>query len=328
MAASRSEEMIMKIKKFHLSTEQALEISLVLIIAALASLLHQVRDMRLVVLHLFVLPIVLAGFYLGRYRAGAFALFSVAVATIIVSLDLGGFASSNSPLMIALAMTLWGATLGLTAILVGTLCDDRDAKSVEAHEAHVGVVEVLARYLQSANPRLESRAKRVAELSRAVAATMRLSPKEVDDIHVAALLADMENIEITARVIKKAFGELQADEQVEQRTIYGTELVRSLGAVLSGAFPLILKLEKGSQDQPDAEFPFGARIIRTVRAYVQLAEEPWAKEQTPHQVLQELRADAGLEHHPAVLHALETVIARLPDHGAEGRVDELEAVVA
>jgi HD-GYP domain-containing protein (c-di-GMP phosphodiesterase class II) len=299
-------------KKFRLTSEQALEISLVVIIAALAALLHQVRDMRLVVLHLFVLPIVLAGFYLGRYRAGAFALLSVAVATIIVSLDLGGFASSNSPMIIALAMTLWGATLGLTAILVGTLCDERDAKSVEAHEAHVGVVEVLASYLQSANPRLEGRAKRVAELSRAVAQTMRLSTREIDDIHVAALLADMENIEITARVIKKAFGELQTDEQVEQRTIYGTELVRSLGTILSGAFPLILKVEKDNQD-PDAEVPFGARIIRTVRTYVQLTEEPWVKDlQDPKQVLEELRADGGIDHHPAVVHALETVVAKSP----------------
>src|SRR5688572_10611980 len=246
-------------KRFRPTSEQSLEIALVLVIAALACLLHEVREMRLVVLNLFFLPIVLAGFFLGRYRAGAFALFSVAVATIIVSLDLTGFSAGSSPLTVALAMTLWGAVLGLTAILVGTLCDDREAKKVEAKEAHVGVVEVLARYLQTANPRLESRAKRVAELSRAVAQTMRLSGKEIDDIHVAALLADMENIEITARVIKKAFGELQADEQVEQRTIYGTELVRSLGAVLSGAFPLILKLEKDNVDSPDSEVPFGAR---------------------------------------------------------------------
>jgi hypothetical protein len=314
-------------KKFRLTSEQSLEVALVLVIAALACLLHEVREMRLVVLNLFFLPIVLAGFFLGRYRAGAFALFSVAVATIIVSLDLNGFAAGSSPLAVALAMTLWGAILGLTAILVGTLCDDRDAKKVEAREAHVGVVEVLARYLQTANPRLENRAKRVAELSRAVAQTMRLSAKEIDDIHVAALLADMENIEITARVIKKAFGELQSDEEVEQRTIYGTELVRSLGAVLSGAFPLILKLEKENLETPDAEVPFGARIIRTVRTFVQLSEDPWAR-QLPdsRQVLDELHADDGLCHHPAVVHALETVITQTPHLGLTSEPEQLASV--
>ena len=39
----------------------------------------------------------------------------------------------------------------------------------ELHEAYVGVVSVLATYLQSANPNAKARSTRVAELSQAVA---------------------------------------------------------------------------------------------------------------------------------------------------------------
>ena len=43
----------------------------------------------------------------------------------------------------------------MTALLVGSLSDERKAKVRELHEAYVGVVEVLSKYLQSANPRID-----------------------------------------------------------------------------------------------------------------------------------------------------------------------------
>lgn len=208
--------------------DRTLEVMLIVVTAGLAAVLYSTDGVKMVALNLFYLPVVLAGFFLGRYRAGILALLSVVVATIVIAQDLNDFANSPSPLMVGLAITLWGAVLGLTALMVGTLCDDLVAKAVEAHEAHVGVVEVLARYLQAANPHLESRAKRIANLAEKVARKMRLSSKEIDDIRVAALLMDIENIEITARVIKKAVGELE-DRGEQQRTFHGSELVQSLG---------------------------------------------------------------------------------------------------
>jgi HD-GYP domain-containing protein (c-di-GMP phosphodiesterase class II) len=291
--------------------ERILEIMLVLVTLGLACLLHATTAVKLMVLNLFYLPVVLAGFFLGRYRAGVLALLSVVVATIVVMSDLHGFMSDMTPLMVAIAVTLWGAVLGLTSLLVGTLCDDRDSKATEAHEAHVGVVEVLARYLQSANPTLQHRALRVAQLSELVARRMRLSAKEIDDIRVAALLVDMENIEITARVIRKAVDELEDSHDIEQRTFNGTELVQSLGSALKGAFPLLLaQTAHAPGDVNGAEVPFGARIIRAVRALVQLTDSSWDRSNlSPQHALDDLRTDVDADYHPAVLHALEEVLA-------------------
>ncbi len=293
------------------TNERFLEVSLVFITIALAAVLYVGGHMQLAVLNLFFLPVVLAGFFLGRYRAGVLALFAVVIASIVMTLDMSAVYNPTSPLLIALAVLLWGAVLGLAALLVGTLSDDCTTKAMEAHEAHVGVIEVLAKYLQSANPHLESRAKRVAEISEQVALRMRLSAKEIDDIRIAALLIDMENIEITARVIRKAVGELQ-DSDVQQRTFHGMELVRSLGSVLTGAFPLLLnQTESAATDVREQQMPFGARIIRTVRAYTQLEADPWdAEPLSPGQIIAELRGDADAEYHPAVLHALEDVVLR------------------
>lgn len=292
--------------------EHVLEIMLVLITLGLACLLYSTSGVKLMILNLFFLPVVLAGFYLGRYRAGILALLSVVAASIVVVSDLSGFVVRSGPLTIGVALTLWGATLGLTSLLVGTLCEERDNKALEAHEAHVGVVEVLARYLQSANPQLQNRALRVAQLAEAVARRMRLSTKEIDDLRVAALLMDMENIEITARVIRKAVDELGDSQKVEQRTFNGTELVQSLGSTLKGAFPLLLSQQCSSERGGEsATVPFGARIIHTVRSYVQLTETSWnGSGLSPDDAMDELRCDLDSEYHPAVLHALNQVVSQ------------------
>lgn len=288
------------------ANQHFLEIILILVTFGLACLLHETAGHKITVLNLFFLPVVLAGFYLGRYRAGVLALLCVVTASAIVMMDIHHFASFSTPIAAILALMIWGAVLGLTAILVGTLNDERTVKATEAREAHVGVVEVLARYLQSANPNIEGRAVRVSKLSEQVAHKMRLSGKEIDDIRVAALLIDMENIEITARVIKKAVGALEEGD--DHHIIHGTELVQSLGSVLTGAFPLLLN-QTMADDIENEDMPFGARILRTVRAYDELVHGLWdGAINDPAEAIEELKSDLDADHHPAVLHALGEVL--------------------
>ncbi len=255
--------------------ERQLEIMLVLITLAMASILFYVETSQVVMLNLFFLPIILAGFFLGRYRAGVLAFLSVIAATIVIAIDVNRFAFQVSPIMVILSVMIWGAVLGMSALLVGTLSDDRNLRALEAHEAHVGVVEVLARYLQSADSQLHAQAMRIVDLSEQVANNMRLSRREIDDLRVAAMLMDVENIEITARVIRKAVGHYE-DENLAPATIHGTELVHSLRNVLTGASPLII----GSLSIHTSDLPLGARILRTVRSFVEL-ERVAAGEDSP-----------------------------------------------
>ncbi len=305
--------------------QRTIEISLILVAIGMTCLLYETTGYGVSVLNLFFLPIVLAGFFLGRYRAGVLALLSGVSVTGVVMLDMGNFAVFLSPLATALSLTIWGAVLGLTAILVGTLSDECLTRAIEAREAHVGVVEVLARYLQTGNPHLQSRAMRMAELSEKVAKAMRLSEKEIDDIRVATLLMDIENIEITSRVIRKAVGVLE--DEKEQNTFAGSELVQSLGNVLTSAFPLLLnQVESGEVAEvgTDAQ-PIGARILRTVRAYDDLVHNSWGSTLVePQEVLDELKSDMDAEHHPAVLYALEKVLMATdkPTTGESGKTDE------
>ena len=289
--------------------EHFLEVILTVIVLGCSSLLTSLPAAKVAVLNLYFLPVVLAGFFLGRYRAGALALLSAITAGMLISGDLNGFASSNSPVMVSLTLTVWAAVLGLTAILVGSLKDDLVDKASEAREAQGGVVELLSRYLQSVNPQLENRSQRVARMCEQIALKLRLEPREIDNIRVASVLADMENIEITARIVRKAVGELKpvAGQLDQQRIVSGPELVRSLGEVLSGAFPLVAP--SMSQFNGNDTTPFGSRIIQVVRAYCRTLDETG---DAPEYVIAELMTDIGATYHPAVLHALSEVVGASP----------------
>lgn len=309
--------------------QHTLETMLLIVVVGLACLFYQVQGYKLVVLNLFYLPVVLCAFFLGTYRAGILAVFCVTVASIVTVTNLPGFASFFSPLMIGLVVTVWGAVLGLVAILVGTLSDERKAKTAELHEAYVGVVEVLSRYLQSANARLKARSIRVAELSQKVAIAMKLPLKLVDDVRIAALLYDIGNVEVTTRVFRKAVGSLETDpNKLEQHTFRGIDLIQSLGSVLSGASPMLVHQPDVAQDpQSLSDIPLGTRIIWAVRAYDDLTAEqqPGRRTLNPIQAIDELRRDQNGGYDSEVTEALARVVAA---GDAEESYDSLELTAA
>jgi hypothetical protein len=252
-----------------------LELSLIGSSLGLSVLVAALSGNKVVALNLFYLPVVLGGFFLGRYRAGVMALLCVIAASLALARNPGEFASSQSIVVVGLSMLVWGAVLCMTALLVGSLSDERNAKVHELHEAYVGVVEVLSKYLQGANPRLKDRATRVAELCHRVASQMRLPPQEIDDIRVAALMLDLGKIEVTTRLVSRAVDSLETNpEPMEQHSFHGIDLVHSLGTVLKGAVPLLasqgdtgLGAEVVGVQGAAENHPVGARVIRMVRAY-------------------------------------------------------------
>ncbi|UCG33541.1 MAG: hypothetical protein JSU68_02695 [Phycisphaerales bacterium] len=298
-----------------------LEVMLIIVVLGMAAVVSQMGGYKMVVLSLFFMPIVLSGYYLGRSSACVLALFSALAVTIAVAWDATAFAALDMPILIGLAIVLWAATLGLTAILVGTLCDERAATVKELHEAYVGVVEVLAKYLQSAHSDVKARSQRVAELSQAVAEELELSPRHVDNVRVAALLRDLGDVEITTKFINKAVAALgteSSSSEGRRHTFRGTDLVQSLGNVLHGAMPLLLNdQDENFNHGPTAGerkvdlAPVGARIIQVVRAYDALATGPdGASKLSPEDAVAAVRAGGLAVRDPQVVGALERVLRR------------------
>lgn len=297
-----------------------LEIMLMIVVIGMTYLMLRMGGYKAVALNLFFLPIVLSGYYLGRAHAGILALFTALLVTIATIMDSTGYAAYVSTFTIGLALIVWAGVLGLTALLVGTLCDERAAKADELHEAYIGVVEVLSKYLQSGNPRVKARSVRTAEISQMVADELGLPRQQVDDVRVGALLWDLENVEVTTKLLSRAVGVLEGQPAFHEKTSFlGVDLVHSLAEVLRGAVPLLLTQEDdpdaggitGDAESPRTEVPLGARIIRLVRLFD--SKTSVTASDSGHGALQavaDLRKTVSEESDREVLDALERVARR------------------
>jgi len=252
-----------------------LEIMLMIVVIGMTFLMFRMGGYKSVALNLFFLPIVISGYYLGRAHAGVLAFFTALIVAIACLLDSSGFSPYMSTFTMTLALVIWAGVLGLTALLVGTLCDERAAKADELHDAYIGVIEVLSKYLQNGNPRVKARSTRTAEIAQMVADELGLSRQRIDDVRVGALLWDLEDVEVTTRLLSRAVDVLEGQPSGhEKHTFLGTDLVHSLTEVLRGAVPLLLthgyESGGGSGDNDSSFGPdamLGAHIIRMVRLF-------------------------------------------------------------
>lgn len=293
--------------------QRILEVMLIVVTLALTCLVYKVESYKLVTLNLFFLPVVLAASFLGRYTAGIMAVFCVATTSLVCMLQVDGFAGNMSPLAIGLAATLWGAILCLTALLVGTLSDERTAQALELHEAYVGVVEVVAKYLQGGNSQLNACTARVVTLSQRIALEMRLSSKRIDDLRVAALMQGFSKVEVTTKVISKAVLSLEAQRDTQKYSFHGADLVNSLGGVLHGAIPILLgqdaALSTEFSTQTRTEPPVGANILSIARAFVVSTMGQRDAVLEPAEAIRELRAERTSALDGEILDVLERVVS-------------------
>ncbi|HEX3725311.1 MAG TPA: HD domain-containing phosphohydrolase [Pirellulales bacterium] len=293
-----------------------LELMLIAVTIALTCLVYRTNGYKFVTLNLFYLPVVLAGFFLGRYATGILAVFCVLTTSMVCALQLNEFATAPSGTAVGLTVIVWAAILCLTALLVGTLSDERTAQAAELHEAYVGVVEVLAKYLQGGDPQLNAATNRVVSLSQKIAQLMRLPAKCIDDIRVAALMQGFSKIEITTKVISKAVHNLEGRSNPDDFSFHGTDLVHSLSGVLRGAIPILVNQEPlllaSLPERPSSEVPIGAQILRVARAYDTLTTGRGLDNLSPSEALSELRSDQAAAYNFEVLEMLDRIVSEQP----------------
>jgi len=121
--ASEKKSKLTYLAKEVLKSHRYLEMLLVVsVFGATAVMLSYSLD-NPVVLHLFYVPVVLTGFFRGAYRARLMSLLCILTATTVFLPTFNEAATGGVLLGPVFAFMLWGATLVLIAVMVGTLSD-------------------------------------------------------------------------------------------------------------------------------------------------------------------------------------------------------------
>jgi len=165
---------------------------LVLLLVASLLAIHGFIEYKKAFLSFYYLPVIVAGFYLGRnaaVRAAVLVVALVAFFQMYVGLgDGAGFFDAR----IVFTLVFWGGFLILTAFAVGTLADQRKANADDLKSAYVALLDVLTFHLESTEAHHQrGHSHLVAERAVSIGRELGLREEELDRLRVAALLHEL-----------------------------------------------------------------------------------------------------------------------------------------
>jgi HD-GYP domain-containing protein (c-di-GMP phosphodiesterase class II) len=163
-----------------------------LVVALVASLLaiHWFVDYKVAFLSFYYLPVIVAGFYLGRRGAVWSAVLSVLLVAFVQAVEgLSGFAGADT--VVLLTMIPWAGFLILTGYAVGTLAEQRRARLLDLQSAYIAMLELLTFHLEASERTAQGHSYHVAERSVALGRELGMHDEMLEQLRVAALLHEL-----------------------------------------------------------------------------------------------------------------------------------------
>ena len=211
---------------------------------------------------------------------------------------------------------LFLGSLILAALVTGQLYEDKERRIQELRSAYLGILQVLARYLENPEGPTKGHTLRVADLSAEIARALGLPNSTVDNVHAAALLHDiqMSGEGISSDIIHRAAMLSEDDDALTETSGKTSEILSSVGTVLKGAIPLIryhLEAAEAAGESVDlADIPQGAHIVRVADAYDELTTgRPFASGRAPWVAVKEIEKGIGTRYDKTVVEGLKSVVA-------------------
>src|SRR5688572_23243534 len=190
--ASTAEQMsenagLERLKRF---TFKHFERLLVLFLVASLLLIHFYIDNKLAFLSFYYLPVIAAGFLVGQRMSVWAAVFVVTLVLFIQAMQgLGG--PPGIHLDEILYLLPWGGFLILTGYVVGTLAEQRKARTDDVRGTYLTMLELLTLHADSGDRMRRGHSYRVGELAVGLAKELGLTDSQQEDLRVAGLLHEI-----------------------------------------------------------------------------------------------------------------------------------------
>jgi len=268
-------------------------------------------------LNFFYLPIIASGYFLGKRMAVLSAVFCVLIVVLFVMVFPSSFFTADADkTSVIVSLTAWSSFLILTSAAIGYLYEEKEMKIADLKSAYVGILEILSKYLESADRYTQGHSVRVSHMSEDIARAMGLASYERENIKVAALLHDIGKTEISMDIVQKA-ASLTASERelMSAHSEKGARIISLVGGVLEEAVPIVLAHHKyyfesktHSTDNQD-KIPLGASIIAVSDAYdAMITDRPYRAGMPPWKAFEEIEKNSGKQFHPQVVKAFKEVL--------------------
>lgn len=278
-------------------------------IVGITGIIHYFIVQQRAFLNFYYLPVVIGAYTMGLRRGVYSALLSCGIVFGMAFLDKDQFGSHDpEQWMRWVDLVTWGSFLFLTAYIVGSLYEEKEHQFKELQDAYQGILEIIAKFIDSADHYTENHSRRVADYSVEMARAMGLSEPMVEDIRVGAYLHDIGKIDVSTEVLRKAAG-LTPEEMEEMRKHVdsGVRIVRTMGGILRHVIPMIAFHHErwdgaGYKGLKGQEIPVGARIIAVADTYDAIVtHRSYRAGRTPAQATRIIREESGRQFDPEVV---------------------------
>ncbi len=264
--------MFRKLKSFVVEHFEGSLLLLIFIgILAIAFLVHY----KFSFLNFFFLPVILSGVFLGQRRAVLTAVFSVLVVILyLITMEMVSGPHGYFVFDQVINLVAWGSFLVLTGALIGFFSEQRETKLEKLRNAYIGVLEIMFKYLESADE-VSPASIRVAQSAGKIAAAAGLERHEIENIKSASLLSQAGELSSSLPLFVEMTDFLSQESPADQAKLGDREkvLLKSTSSLLKEVQPLlnayllhyVKEAEKLDKDLP--EISLGVSIVALAQIY-------------------------------------------------------------
>jgi len=305
-----SNGMIRRLKTFAL---RHFETSLIIIILLGIVVIAFLVNYKFAFLNFFFLPVILAGYYLGKSKAVLTA--SLCILLVVFYHIFFRVVFRSLPQMSldeVLSIVTWAGFLILTAAVIGAITEQREARLRSLQKAYSGVLEIMVKYLEVADER-RPRSVRVAHLAGKIAAAAKMSTFQIENIKSAALLLEAGDLRSNLHLYDEvaAFMERESKLSGKPADDRARVLLRTTASLLKEVEPILANYfyhyveEAEILDKDLSTVPTGSSIIALAdlvdRLNTDMLPAPWKNEV---RTLQDIRKLSGRAFPAAAVQAL------------------------
>jgi putative nucleotidyltransferase with HDIG domain len=295
------------------------ELLLILSIIAAAGIVNFFIAGQRLVLTFYNLPTLMAAYYFGRRRAVEAAVASI---LFVVWMNLmnptalgGAFEWKTQGLLAWSDLCVWAGFLLISAYATGSLYELGERRLNELRQTYYGVLQILNQFIGN-DKFTQNHSYRVSVYATSIAAEMRLTEEQIEDVRAAALLHDIGKLEISRDILHKAARLDDETQEMKSHVEKGIKLLNPVGGSLRRVLPIILahhdKFDgSGYHPSKGEEIPIEARIITVADAYdAMISDRPYRKGMTPIEGRDAILKGVGADFDPSVVKAFESAFRK------------------
>ncbi len=163
---------------------------LVVLLVASLLIIHFFIEYKLAFLSFYYLPVIAAGFFVGRRMAVWASFFVVLLVSFLQSMQgLNGRAGIGTEELLYLIP--WGGFLILTGYAVGFLAEQRKARTEDVRSTYLRMLELLTIHVDSSDRMRRGHSYRVGERAVALGRELGLTDSQQEDVRIAGLLHEI-----------------------------------------------------------------------------------------------------------------------------------------